>query len=279
MPTVDLDGLRVHYQQLGQGPDLVMLHGLLSSLAFWYLTVLPLLARDFRVTVYDLRGHGRSGMPQRGYTTHELAGDLGRLLDALDIDRAHLVGHSFGGAVALHYAALNPERVVTLVEADGQIPRFQSQPVAGSSDRWRRTRARLTELGYEAPERVPRVARGFLEDIAFGGDGEQPPPAELAWRPDSPASRRWHELMRTTSASRELGQTAGLTLRRIRGVAHPTLAIFGERSYCMPTLRALERNLGSCTRQIVPGAGHLFPARNPELLAGAVRRFTKEAAA
>ena len=81
MPKAKINGLTVHYQQMGLGPDLVMIHGLFANLAFWYLSVLPALARNFRVTVYDLRGHGYSDMPQRGYTSFDMAADLHALLD------------------------------------------------------------------------------------------------------------------------------------------------------------------------------------------------------
>jgi pimeloyl-ACP methyl ester carboxylesterase len=274
MPTAEVNGVGLHYQQLGRGPDLVMVHGLLSSLAFWYLGAAAALAPDFRVTVYDLRGHGRSDMPPRGYTTRDMAADLDGLLDELGLERVHLVGHSFGGAVVLHYTALHPERVLSVVEADGQIPRFQQSVLPDGSRRWRRAAARLRKLGYEVPSDLPRVARGFLEDLAAAADGsEAETPVGRVLDPNSHAYRRWSELMKATPAGRELGQPAGLTPRRIRSVRQPVLAIFGERSYCMPTLRALERNLANCSRMIVAGAGHLFPLRRPDVLASAVRSF------
>ena len=63
--------------------------------------MIPSLARDYHVTAYDLRGHGRSGMPPAGYGTSDMACDLHSLLDRLDTSQIHLVGHSYGGAVAL----------------------------------------------------------------------------------------------------------------------------------------------------------------------------------
>src|SRR4051794_6099164 len=99
MPKVVARGLRTHYQQLGSGPDLVLLHGLGANLAFWYLGAGPLLASDHRVTAYDLRGHGLSGHSASGYTTGELLADLLALMDRLGIERAAVVGHSYGAAV------------------------------------------------------------------------------------------------------------------------------------------------------------------------------------
>ncbi|MFL5542204.1 MAG: alpha/beta fold hydrolase, partial [Longimicrobiaceae bacterium] len=122
MPRALVGGVHLHYAQTGRGPDLVMVHGLGANLAFWGLRIAPLLAREFRVTSYDLRGHGRSAAPPAGYTCADMAGDLLGLMEHLELAPAHLVGHSFGGGVALLAAALRPERVRTLVLADAIVP-------------------------------------------------------------------------------------------------------------------------------------------------------------
>ena len=281
MPRVELNGVNVHYQQAGRGPDLVMIHGLFSNLAFWYLTVLPVLARDFRVTVYDLRGHGYSAMPKQGYTSFDLAGDLHALLNHLDVERAHIVGHSFGGAVALHYALLHPERVASLTEADGQVPSLQQPLPARNAVRWKRAAARLRRAGFDVPDDLPVVAFGFLEELArVRGQRTQdyaPVGAAVgALNASSRVRRRWRELVRTTTAATEFTDASGLTPDRIREVKQPALAIFGERSWCVPTLRGLERNLSHCTKVVVPGAGHFFPVFQPDVLVRNVRRFVAE---
>src|SRR5579871_4134311 len=91
----------LHYQRTGHGEDLVMIHGLTGNLAVWHLKIVPMLFDDYRVLTYDLRGHGYSEVPATGYSADDMAGDLTDLLDALDIERAHLVGHSFGADIAL----------------------------------------------------------------------------------------------------------------------------------------------------------------------------------
>src|SRR5688500_4312892 len=102
-----------------------MVHGLGADLSFWFLAGLPVLSRMFRVTAYDLRGHGHSEMPRTGYSTADMAADLGGLLDHLGLERPHVVAHSFGAAVALHLAARDPERLRSLVLADPAIPLLQ----------------------------------------------------------------------------------------------------------------------------------------------------------
>ena len=126
MPIATINGVKLNYVQLddGGGPareDLVMVHGLATNMAFWYFRYGLALAKRFRVTLYDLRGHGRSEMPATGYSPAILAADLGGLMDQLRIDKAHLMAHSFGGVVALNFACASPERVRSLVLADSHF--------------------------------------------------------------------------------------------------------------------------------------------------------------
>ncbi|GAB3148262.1 alpha/beta fold hydrolase [Amycolatopsis stemonae] len=113
---VPLDGrpVRTRVLRAGAGPDLVLLHGTGGHLEA-YARDLAGLARDFRVTVYDMVGHGWSDLPDRPYTIDVLAGHLVSLLDVLGIDRAHLSGESLGGWVAAWTAAHHPDRVDRLV--------------------------------------------------------------------------------------------------------------------------------------------------------------------
>jgi pimeloyl-ACP methyl ester carboxylesterase len=281
VPKAEINGLTVHYQQRGQGPDLVMIHGLFSNLAFWYLSVMPELARDFRVTVYDLRGHGYSDMPPHGYTSGDMAIDLHALLERLGIERTHIVGHSFGGAVALHHTAIHPERVLSLTMADARVPCLQPALPPRSARRWRVRHARLRQAGIEVPEDLPRVVYSFFEELArlpSWGEGKG---FDLAgatallggWNGNSRAARRWFQLVRTTSAPADLADVSGLTVDRIRQVAQPTLAIFGQYSGCLTTLRGLEEHLPNCRRVIVHGVGHFHPVLKPETFVQKLRQF------
>src|SRR4051794_12824829 len=97
MPKVQLkNGLKLHFQRMGNGPDLVMIHGLTGNLAVWHLHIAPVLAERFNVLTYDLRGHGYSDKPRTGYSADDMAVDLLELLDSVGISRPTLVGHSFG---------------------------------------------------------------------------------------------------------------------------------------------------------------------------------------
>jgi len=281
VPKADINGLTIHYQQMGLGPDVVMMHGLCANLAFWYLSVMPALARDFRVTVYDLRGHGYSSMPRYGYTSHDLAADLHALLAHVGIEQAHMVGHSFGGAVGLHYTALHPERVRSLTLADAQIPSLQPALPPRNALRWKRLSHVLRRVGIEVPEDTPRVADGFLEELArlqpwrdTRNAGSWCTAALLGgWSVNSRVVKRWFQLVRTTSAAVDFHTASGLTVECISQVLQPTLAIFGEYSFCMATYRGLKQYLPHCKNVIVPGVGHFHPVLKPEIFVQELRQF------
>jgi 2-hydroxy-6-oxonona-2,4-dienedioate hydrolase len=111
---VDVDGVRTRVLRAGAGPDLILLHGTGGHLEA-YARDIAGLAGQFRVTAYDMVGHGWSDRPDRPYTIDVLCAHLLGLMDALGIPSAHLSGESLGGWVAAWAAAHHPERVDRLV--------------------------------------------------------------------------------------------------------------------------------------------------------------------
>ena len=114
------NGITLHYATQGPrtGPAVVFLHGYSDSW-FSFSRIMPLMPAELRLVAPDLRGHGDSDRPQLGYGMHDLAGDVVRMLDALDIAKAVVVGHSMGTFVARKVLELAPERVSRLVLAGG----------------------------------------------------------------------------------------------------------------------------------------------------------------
>ena len=110
------DGLTLHADRSGDGPPLVLLHGFTGSGAIWD-SVRHALEPRFSVITIDLPGHGRSSAPAdySRFALHHLALDIARLLDALEIERAGVVGYSMGGRAALQFALSFPERVAALL--------------------------------------------------------------------------------------------------------------------------------------------------------------------
>ncbi|MDB5847721.1 MAG: hypothetical protein JWP29_1473 [Rhodoferax sp.] len=114
MPTLMLPWGPLHYQDAGSGPPLLLVSGLNGLARPWQGTV-PALAQHFRVISHDHRGLGASGAWAGDYSVDQIAADVLALMDGLGLARAHIVGHSLGGAVAQALAADHPDRVAGLV--------------------------------------------------------------------------------------------------------------------------------------------------------------------
>ena len=114
---VDVDGVRVHYQEKGIGTPLVLLHGFTSSTYSWKDVFEPL-SKNFRVIAIDLKGFGFSGKPDGDYTRRAQAMLVAHLLDYLKIEKAWLCGNSMGGEISLDFALQNPQRVAGLILID-----------------------------------------------------------------------------------------------------------------------------------------------------------------
>jgi len=111
---VTLHGHRRAYVKAGEGPVLLLLHGLGCDHTTW-LPVLERLARKYTVIAPDLLGHGRSDKPRADYSVGGYANGMRDLLTVLGVDRVTVVGHSFGGGVAMQFAYQFPERTQRLI--------------------------------------------------------------------------------------------------------------------------------------------------------------------
>ena len=280
MARVRTRTIGLHATRLGDGPPLVLTHGLGSNQAFWYFRIAPRLATQYRVTLYDLRGHGASEGPDEGYTTRDLAGDLEALLDAQGIESAHLVGHSFGGAVSLHFAALHPERARSLTLIDSRLHALQ--PFDSPEDRafWDGQRERTAARGHLMPPGTPRWLMPMFEELAAStranqGPGLVPGPqaGEELWDPKRRSSKRWRRLIEETTFLQDVRDEAGLTAAAIAAVAVPTLLVYGEQSLLSKTCRELARLLPRAETRMLEGAGHFFPLARPDWVIETIMSF------
>jgi esterase len=121
---------QINYEIVGDEgkPWMILIHGLGGSRLSWR-NVTRELSKDYRVLVYDQRGHGESQIEGENFSSMTMAQDLKILMDALKIDRAHIVGHSMGARTAMRFAATYPERVVSVtVEDMHMMGRSKLQP-------------------------------------------------------------------------------------------------------------------------------------------------------
>ena len=121
----DIPGARLHYEVTGSGEPLVLIHGFTLDMRMWD-DQFARLARHFQVMRYDVRGFGQSSMPTTEPYTH--ADDLKALLACLDISRAHVLGLSMGGSIAINFVLNYPTVVDRLVLADAALSGFHVSP-------------------------------------------------------------------------------------------------------------------------------------------------------
>jgi pimeloyl-ACP methyl ester carboxylesterase len=120
MPYADVNGLHLYYEEHGEGPPLVLLHGGLMTIELNFGVALPALAEHHRVIAVELQGHGRTADVDRAPTFPDFASDVVALLDHLGIERADVVGFSVGGLTGYELAISYPDRVrrAVLASAD-----------------------------------------------------------------------------------------------------------------------------------------------------------------
>ncbi|HEX6925311.1 MAG TPA: alpha/beta fold hydrolase [Longimicrobiaceae bacterium] len=251
-------GLRIHFEVLGDGPPVLLLHGYPLSSHLWD-DVVGHLSDAYRLIVPDLRGHGRS---EAGDTAsmEEMADDVLEVLAAADEDRpVVLVGMSMGGYVSLAFARKYPQRVRALVLVDSRT--------AADSDE-------AAVARHRTAERVLREGTGFVADEMVGKLFAPGAPEEL--------KQRWRERMAATSPRGVMAALRGMAARPdsgalLRQLGVPVLVIVGEEDGITPVeeSRAIAQASGG-RLEIIPGAGHMAAAEKPDAVAAALRSFLDE---
>lgn len=279
MPKADAGGAVLHYERLGTGPDVVLLHGLTTDAGFWYPAIALDLSVDHTLTLVDLPGHGRSSVPRSGYSTRAVAHRVLALLDRLGLARVRLVGHSYGGAVALHGALTAPERVAAVVVADTRLRALQPVAAPTASDGWDEVRGRLAARGVPLDGVSELTVLEALARLRLAGalDAALVAPFVVPFAHGGlRAARRWLRLMHETTARDELTDVAGLTVDALARLACPLLALYGERSHCLPSGERLARLVPAGRLVRVEGVGHFHPLRRPDVFCAETRRFLAE---
>jgi pimeloyl-ACP methyl ester carboxylesterase len=133
--SVEVRGIRLHVAEAGKGDPVLLLHGWPQHWYVWR-KVIPALAQDNRVIAPDLRGFGWSDAPSGGYEKHELARDVLALMDELEIERAHVIGHDWGGFVAFLLGIEHSDRVGSIL-ALGTAPPWPVRNPLALLDSWR----------------------------------------------------------------------------------------------------------------------------------------------
>lgn len=239
MPVVAANGARFHVQRMGSGQPVAMLHGLfVGSLAQWYFTAAPELARTHEVFLYDLRGHGKSERTAGGYDLATMTADFAAL--TADYPPMALVGHSFGALIALRFALDHPDRVSRLVLVEAPLPP-----------------SRFGELG----EFVRRPPDEMLEAL--------PAPLAAYLGRGGRQARRLLDSLRflatESSLVADLEAEPDIDDAVLAGLDCPTLCLYGDASSCRESGERLARVVPGAALELLPGGHYLHLDQAAEL--------------
>jgi pimeloyl-ACP methyl ester carboxylesterase len=257
--TREVNGIAIGYQVLGSGSPLVLINGFASTMDMWNPPILSMLAKRYRIIIFDNRGTGYSSVTNDPFSIPLFARDTLALMDALDIARAHLLGHSMGSCIAQEIALTHPERVDRLILASGtcggeKMVRMQPEIWETLSDK--------SGTGLDLANRMFSVL--FPRAWLSGHDPWQ-------YCPD---------VRETTSEESVARQAEALfswkgTFDRLPTIRSPTLVITGMEDVVIPPANAVtlsERIPGARLEQF-PGAGHGLMYQYPGEFAKVVQEF------
>ncbi|MEA2154667.1 MAG: hypothetical protein QOE11_807 [Solirubrobacteraceae bacterium] len=267
MPTLTIAGTDVYYERRGSGEPLLLIQGLGGNSLHWGENFLGALQDGYELVLYDHRGAGRSGVLEGECTIAALAQDAVAVLDALEIDSAHVVGISMGGMVAQELVLSHPGRVRTLTLGCS----FPGGPEAKMTD--------MEVVGMIAEavlsgdgERAIRV--GY--DVMIAAEYAEDPAnydlyAKVAEQYPAPIPT----LMAQLSAI-----VAHDTSSRLPDVSVPTLVVHGTADRLLDCTNGelLARLIPGARLELLEGAGHMFFWEQPERSAQLVRDHIAAAA-
>ncbi len=264
---VEVEGLRIFYRRGGAdgGIPIVLTHGIPRS-SFLYRGMIPILAEHHSVVAWDLYGFGLSDKPQdrSRYRFPEFERFLGKFIDALGIERAHLVCHDVGGPFTIGYAVHNPQRVATLTILDTTIflkdfripgPVLLSILVPLAVQRMMASDERFMEVMLHYMQRKALVDPRALS----GPDGETW--KELISRDDGMLT-----LARTLKSYRVALPYLLHLQRELRRFDRPTFILWGKHDpFCtLPVAARFMRAIPDCELQVINGGAHFIQEDAPE---------------
>ena len=258
---VDAAGLRLRVARQGSGRPLLLITGIGANIEMW--APFARLVTDRELVAFDAPGTGLSQRPRRPIRMHELARIVRELMDALALERADVLGYSFGGALAQELARRAPDRVRRLVLCatgpglGGIPPRPMAALMLATPARYYHPRLLALSLPYIAGGRTGRDPSALEEHTA----------ARLSRPPD------------LLGYGYQLFAAAGWSsLPWLHRVKQPALIVAGDDDPCvpLPNARLLARRLPNARVHVVKGGGHLFLLDEPDNAVGRIGAFLDE---
>jgi pimeloyl-ACP methyl ester carboxylesterase len=262
--------LNVNYDVRGDGYPLVLLHGG-GSRAQTFEHMVPLLAKTFRVYVFDQRGFGDTERPPDPKLSYPIwRQDLLRFLDAFGLERVALGGWSLGGVVSLDFVVNHPERITQLVLIGTSNPRLPSSDRSGFQ-----RRRELIERGATAEQIVTETFE-FTKRAFSPFSLEHNSAAVEALRQEHLRNnpRYYLEMLQANEQRPAIGD-------RLAHIGCPTLIIVGEHDARTPLALSedLNKAIPASFLKIVPNCGHFYSYEQPELVSAVMTTFLEAFAA
>lgn len=255
-----VNGARLFYEVKGSGEPVVLIHGGQLDSRMWD-DQFDLVAREFRVLRYDVRGYGASSSPDRLYSDRE---DLAALLDYVGMRKVHLVGLSLGGRISIDLAVDRPERVASLALAGPGLAGFDFPDPEGDKRWWALIQA-------ARDEGVEKVTELWLKDPFMAPAMENPRLASRLRRLALENDRDWlaNPILQRPPSPRPA--------KRLAEIKAPTLLILGDRD--VPRIKAvvetLAKEVSGARKVVIAGAGHMVSMEKPEEFNRALLEFLR----
>ena len=242
----------MHIQELNKGATetVLLIHGMFSNLSVYYFNIAPILAEHFHVVMYDLKSHGMSERTLHGYDLNSMTNDLYALIEALNLDKIHLTGYSFGGLIALKMALRFPGKIKKLAI-------------------------------IEAPDPKDEKARGIIDDYSreflehYVENFTDTTKVKMGKRQMERNHQMYEYLFYQTSikndmiAEKDFLNDAGIAI-----INKTTLLLYGADSNCMETGQWLNKKIPYSELIPVPG-DHNIPIQEPVMVGNMLNAFFK----
>lgn len=262
MPTVKVGDINMYYEVHGEGEPLLLIMGLGVDVTGWEFFQIPEFSKRYRVIAFDNRGVGRTDAPDAPYSIQMMADDTGRLLDALGVEKAHVLGLSMGGMIAQELALKYPQRVTSLILATTAAR--QSGLSAHICDTWRR----MMEEGVSQETQLRNtLSWGFTDSFFENAEQVQVVIDTMLANPNPQPA---YAFVRQVVACVEHD-----TRERIGQITAPTLVLVGKEDILLPVKLSEELAAGIPDAELVvlEGAGHGFPIEIADKFNQAVLEF------
>ncbi len=269
VPSLDFDGLRMHYVDEGDGPPVLLLHGEPTSSYLWRNVIPPLVAAGRRAVAPDLIGFGRSDKPADigWYSYDRHVASIANLVEALGLGGMTLVVHDWGGPIGLRFAVEHEELVDRLVILDTGIGGGRPP-----SDTWLRFREVVRAMG-PAIDPVRLIESGTVNGL---DDDARAAYAEPFPTPESKAGVLAFPELVPAEPDHPNTEPMNRVRDALRSWTKPTLVVWGAEDAALPPALAhgfTELIPGAGEPVVVEGAGHFLQEDRPDEVAAAIVRF------